>query len=121
MRDQRGPERPDTVRVRPDCRSAIYHRASVVNGARDGIVLRHGVGAEPDVLDAPAEGRAPVVVLGAIVVGAFLLYALLTTGVDGPRVHPDEELYTMGASSLAAGDGLTLRGAALRLRPSLPG
>ena len=37
-----------------------------------------------------------MVVLGAIIVGTFLLYALLTTGIDGPRVHPDEELYTMG-------------------------
>ena len=77
--------------------------------------------AEPDVPDAPAESRWPVVVLGAIIVGTFLVYALLTTGIDGPRVHPDEELYTMGASSLAAGHGLTLRGRALRLRPSLPG
>ena len=47
--------------------------------------------AEPDVLDAPAESRRPVVVLGAIIVGTFLVYALLTTGIDGPRVHPDEE------------------------------
>ena len=55
-----------------------------------------------------------------IVVGVFLLYALLSTGVDGPRVHPDEELYTMGASSLAAGDGLTLRGEHFGFGPLFP-
>ena len=77
--------------------------------------------AEPDVPDAPAESRWPVVVLGAIIVGTFLVYALLTTGIDGPRVHPDEELYTMAASSLAAGDGLTLRGEHFGFGPLLPG
>ena len=76
--------------------------------------------AEPDVLDAPAESRWPVVVLGVIIVGTFLVYALLTTGIDGPRVHPDEELYTMAASSLAAGDGLTLRGEHFGFGPLLP-
>jgi len=76
--------------------------------------------AEPDVLDAPAESRRPVVVLGAIIVGTFLVYALLTMGIDGPRVHPDEELYTMGASSLAAGQGLTLRGQPFGFGPLFP-
>ena len=76
--------------------------------------------AEPDVLDAPAESRWPVVALGAIIVGTFLVYALLTTGIDGPRVHPDEELYTMAASSLVAGDGLTLRGEHFGFGPLLP-
>jgi hypothetical protein len=61
-----------------------------------------------------------VVVLGMIIVGAFLLYALLATGVDGPRVHPDEELYTMGASSLAAGHGLALRGQHFGFGPLFP-
>jgi hypothetical protein len=75
---------------------------------------------ERDTVRAPAEGRAPLVVLGMIVVGAFLVYALLTTGVDGPRVHPDEELYTMGASSLAAGHGLTLRGEHFGFGPLFP-
>lgn len=74
----------------------------------------------PDILRAPAESRGPVVVLGAIIVCAFLAYALLTTGVDGPRVHPDEELYTMAASSLVAGDGLTLRGEHFGFGPLLP-
>ena len=62
-----------------------------------------------------------MVVLGLIVVGAFLLYTMLTTGVDGPRVHPDEELYPMGASSLAAGHGLTLRGEPFGFGPLFPG
>ena len=61
-----------------------------------------------------------MLVLGAIVVGAFLLYALLATGVDGPRVHPDEELYTMAASSLAGGQGLTLRGQHFGFGPLFP-
>ena len=76
--------------------------------------------AEPDVPDAPADSRWPVVALGAIIVGTFLVYALLTTGIDGPRVHPDEELYTMAASSLVAGDGLTLRGEHFGFGPLLP-
>ena len=49
-------------------------------------------------------------VLCLVVAGSFALYALLATGVDGPRVHPDEELYVTAASSLVGGDGLTLRG-----------
>lgn len=76
--------------------------------------------AEQDAGRAATEGHAPVLVLGAIVVGAFLLYVLLATGVDGPRVHPDEELYTMGASSLAAGQGLTLRGQHFGFGPLFP-
>ena len=75
---------------------------------------------EKDTLPVAAEGRGPVIALGAIVLGAFLLYTLLTTGVDGPRVHPDEELYTMGASSLAGGDGLTLRGEHFGFGPLFP-
>jgi len=76
--------------------------------------------AKRDTRRAAAEGRAPVIVLGVIVVCAFLLYTLLTTGVDGPRVHPDEELYTMGASSLAAGEGLALRGQHFGFGPLFP-
>ena len=64
--------------------------------------------------------RRPLLALGAIVVGAFVLYALLATGVDGPRVHPDEVRYMMAASSLVEGEGLTLRGQRLRVRPALP-
>ena len=75
---------------------------------------------ERDTVRASAEGRAPVVVLCMIVAGAFLLYTLLATGVDGPRVHPDEELYTMGASSLAAGHGLALRGEHFGFGPLFP-
>jgi hypothetical protein len=76
--------------------------------------------AERDTGRAAAEGNGPLLVLGAIVLGAFLLYALLATGVDGPRVHPDEELYTMGASSLAGGQGLTLRGQHFGFGPLFP-
>lgn len=48
--------------------------------------------------------------LAAIVVGAFLVYGLLSTLVSVPRVHPDEVRYMIGASSLVEGDGLGLRG-----------
>ena len=66
---------------------------------------------------APRTDRRPLVVLGLVVVGAFALYTLLATGVDGPRVHPDEELYAMAAASLADGDGLTVRGEEYGLGP----
>jgi hypothetical protein len=54
--------------------------------------------------------RGPVLALAGIVVGAFLVYALLSTLVSVPRVHPDEVRYMIGASSLVEGDGLRLRG-----------
>ena len=76
--------------------------------------------AEPDTRRSPATAHLPVFALGTIVVGAFLLYVVLSTGVDGPRVHPDEELYTMGASSLAGGNGLTLRGEHFGFGPIFP-
>jgi hypothetical protein len=44
------------------------------------------------------------------VVGAFVVYALLSTLVSVPRVHPDEVRYMIGASSLVEGEGLSLRG-----------
>ena len=54
--------------------------------------------------------RGPAFALAAIVVGAFLIYAFLSTLVSVPRVHPDEVRYLIGASSLVEGDGLSLRG-----------
>ena len=54
--------------------------------------------------------RGPVLALAGIVVGAFVVYALLSTLVSVPRVHPDEVRYMIGASSLVDGDGLRLRG-----------
>ena len=54
--------------------------------------------------------RGPVLALAGIVVGSFVLYALLSTFVSVPRVHPDEVRYLIGASSLVEGDGLRLRG-----------
>lgn len=64
--------------------------------------------------------RRPVIVLGLVVVGAVALYTLLSTGVDGPRVHPDEEIYATAASSLVEGEGLTIRGADYGFGPLLP-
>jgi hypothetical protein len=55
--------------------------------------------------------RGPAFALAAIVGGAFLIYAALSTLVSVPRVHPDEMRYLIGASSLVEGDGLSLRGA----------
>jgi len=54
--------------------------------------------------------RWPLVSLAAIVLGAFVVYGLLSTLVGVPRVHPDEVRYMIGASSLVDGDGLSLRG-----------
>ena len=54
--------------------------------------------------------RGPAFALAAIVVGAVLTYAFLSTLVSVPRVHPDEVRYMIGASSLVEGDGLSLRG-----------
>lgn len=54
--------------------------------------------------------RGPAFALAATVVGAFLIYAFLSTLVSVPRVHPDEVRYMIGASSLVEGDGLSLRG-----------
>jgi Dolichyl-phosphate-mannose-protein mannosyltransferase len=68
---------------------------------------------------ARGKDRRPAIVLGLVVVGALAFYTLLATGVDGPRVHPDEELYTMAAASLAEGDGLTIRGDDYGLGPLL--
>ena len=84
------------------------------------------------VLDTPSEAtdlqqrrvigkdRRPAIALGVVVVATFAVYALLATGVDGTRVHPDEELYGLAASSLAEGDGLTVRGDDYGLGPLLP-
>jgi hypothetical protein len=52
----------------------------------------------------------PVFALAGIVAAAFVVYALLSTLVGVPRVHPDEVRYMIGASSLVEGDGLSLRG-----------
>jgi hypothetical protein len=54
--------------------------------------------------------RGPAVALAAIVVGTFVVYALLSTLVSVPRVHPDEVRYMIGASSVIEGEGLSLRG-----------
>ena len=61
-------------------------------------------------MSADTRNRGPLLALAGIVVGAFALYALLSTLVSVPRVHPDEVRYMIGASSLVEGDGLQLRG-----------
>ncbi len=59
---------------------------------------------------AVTRNRGPAFALAGMVVGAFVVYALLSTLVSVPRVHPDEVRYMIGASSLVEGDGLSLRG-----------
>ena len=59
---------------------------------------------------ATSTDRRPLVALGLVVLAAVALYSLLSLGVDGPRVHPDEERYLHGASSLVEGEGLRIRG-----------
>lgn len=54
--------------------------------------------------------RGPAFALAGLVVGSFVVYALLSTLVSVPRVHPDEVRYMIGASALVEGDGLSLRG-----------
>jgi hypothetical protein len=61
-------------------------------------------------VDPQRRSRGPALALAGIVVGSFVLYALLSTLVSVPRVHPDEVRYLIGASSLVEGDGLRLRG-----------
>ena len=77
-------------------------------------------GAERESRYAPARGPVPTVALAVVVVGSFALYTLLATGVNGPRVHPDEEIYGTAASSLAEGNGLTIRGADYGFGPLFP-
>ena len=64
--------------------------------------------------------RRPVVALGLVAAGAFVLYTLLALGAGGPRVHPDEERYLIAASSLVEGESLSLRGQDYGFGPLLP-
>lgn len=54
--------------------------------------------------------RGPVLALAAIIVGAFLVYAVLVSRVEVPRVHPDELRYALAGTSFAEGDGVLNRG-----------
>ena len=77
--------------------------------------------AERDTGRAAAEGNGPLLVLGAIVFGAFLLYALLATGVDWPSRPPGRGALHDGSLVAGRGPGPHAPGTAFRLRPSLPG
>jgi hypothetical protein len=61
-------------------------------------------------VDAETPNHRPIFALAGVVLGSFVLYALLSTQVSVPRVHPDEVRYMIGASSVVEGEGLTLRG-----------
>jgi len=54
--------------------------------------------------------HGPSLALAAIALLAFGLYTALASLVDVPRVHPDEVRYAIAGSSLAEGEGLSLRG-----------
>lgn len=54
--------------------------------------------------------HGPALALAATIVLAFGIYTLLASLVDVPRVHPDEVRYAIAGSSLAEGEGLSLRG-----------
>ncbi len=56
----------------------------------------------------------------AVVVLGFVVYAGLAQLVSAPRVHPDEIIYAEAAGSLAAGDGLRLRGEEYAYGPLYP-
>ena len=51
-----------------------------------------------------------MLILAAVIVAAFALYAQLGALVDVPRVHPDELRYALAGSSLAEGEGVLNRG-----------
>ena len=54
--------------------------------------------------------RGPVLALAATILIAFVIYTVLASLVDVPRVHPDEVRYAIAGSSLVEGEGLALRG-----------
>ncbi len=54
--------------------------------------------------------HGPFLALAATVLAAFVVYTLLASLVDVPRVHPDEVRYAIAGSSLVEGEGLSLRG-----------
>lgn len=95
-----------------------YHHASVATDVQTASGPDAAVD-EPVQVRGGHRDRRPVVALGLVVVAAFGVYALLSLGVDGPRVHPDEERYLIAASSLVRGDGLTMRGGEYGFGPLL--
>ena len=63
---------------------------------------------------------APTLALGGVVAAAFVVYTVLASLVDVPRVHPDEVRYLLAGSSLVEGEGLTLRGGEYGFGPLYP-
>lgn len=62
---------------------------------------------------------APVAALALLYVVATVLYALLARRVPLPLLFPDEGVYGLLAQSVAAGDGLALRGIPVDLKSTL--
>jgi hypothetical protein len=82
-------------------------------------VTEPAVGREPAPAaeSASTRSRAHLGALGGIVALAFVAYTALASLIDVPRVHPDEVRYAIAGSSLAEGEGLSLRGGAYGFGP----
>ncbi len=61
----------------------------------------------------------PLVLLGLLYVTAVVVYSVLARQSPLPLLFPDEGIYGSLAQSLAAGDGLTIRGVPVDLNSTL--
>lgn len=64
--------------------------------------------------------RRPVLGLAAVVVSAFVVYALAGAAIGSPHAFADELLYFEAATSVAEGDGLSVRGRSYAYGPLYP-
>lgn len=92
-----------------------------LRGERVEVPLSRAQGAGRSVWRAVATAiRTPTAALSACVLVAFLSYGALGATVVAPRIFDDELRYFGAAASLAAGDGLSLRGEPYRFAPLYP-
>jgi hypothetical protein len=71
-------------------------------------------------LSRAALGASDRVRVGVVVAVAFVVLAVLAHGAPGPRIFPDEVIYMDAASSLAHGDGLSVRDGGYGYGPAYP-
>jgi hypothetical protein len=88
--------------------------------ARRGAYDRRPVATATKGLSRAALGADDRVRVGVVVLVAFLGLALLSRGAPGPRIFPDEVIYMDAASSLAHGDGLSVRDGGYGYGPAYP-